>query len=348
MHSPAGPFAGDELRALARALLEASGVAAADATIVAEEVVDAQERGYDSQGLVRLPSYVGWARDGSIRSPARATVVASTPATLTIDGGFGWGHVVTLRAMEQCIERARETGACIATVRDVPHNGRLGWYVEAAAAAGMIGFLAGSGDPGSATMAPWGGREPRLSTNPFAIGFPNPRGGAPVIIDISTTQAARGKVLLAAANGEALPDGWAFDADGQPTTDPDRALPPDGTLAPLGGHKGYALAIMVELLCGGLGASYPPTEGALFVATIDPTAVTTAEAFAAAVADVEASMASSAPRPGYHEVLLPGAGSARRTAVSAAEGVHVAAPVWADISALADELGVPIPASARA
>src|SRR5439155_9557445 len=123
-------------------------------------------------------------------------------------------------------------------------------------------------------MAPWGGREPRLSTNPFAIGFPYPDGDH-VVIDISTTQAARGKVLVAAAKGEAIPETWAFDARGIPTTDPTQALPPHGTLAPLGGHKGYALGIAVELLCGGLGGEYPPAESTVFVAAFDIASVTT-------------------------------------------------------------------------
>jgi LDH2 family malate/lactate/ureidoglycolate dehydrogenase len=338
-----GPFPVSELRRAAAEMLVACGVTVEDASVVADEIVDAEERGYDSQGLMRLPSYIGWARDGSIASPAMLELISETPSTLTLDGGNGWGHVITLRAIERATELAREVGAAIVTVRDVPHNGRLGYYVDAAARDGVIAILAGSGDTGSATMAPWGGREPRLSTNPIAFGFPNPQGEAPIVIDISTTQAARGKVLLAAARGEEIPDTWAFDAAGTPTTDPAQALPPHGTLAPLGGHKGYGLALVVELLAGGLGASYPPETGALFIAVIDPSALTPAQAVSAFA--VEQAMTSSATRPGFDEVLLPGAGGARRKASAAVDGVTVTSSVWADISALATELGVELPAA---
>lgn len=343
----AGPFTPAELRELATEMLTKAGVTAEDAAIVADEVVDAEQRGYASQGLVRLPPYVRWALSGEIRSPAAPEVLAERPAALTIDGRDGWGHVVALSAMRMCAERARESGTCVAAVRNVPHIGRLGYYVEAAAEAGVIGIISGSGGPDSATMAPWGGREPRLSTNPIAFGFPNP-GGAPIVTDVSTTQAARGKILIAAASGEPIPPEWAFDAEGSPTTDPNRALPPAGTLAPLGGHKGYALAIVVELLCGGLAGPYPPATSSMFVAAIDPAAVTTPDEYAAAVAELERSVTSSAARPGFDEVLLPGAGSARRKQRSETEGVTVVEPVWAEICGLADELGVAPPSAAPA
>jgi LDH2 family malate/lactate/ureidoglycolate dehydrogenase len=335
----AGPFASHDLRELAAALLTAAGAGRDDAATVADEVVDAEERGYDSQGLVRLPNYVQLARTGKARSPSEPAVLGETAATLTLDARSGWGHVIALDAMRRCVAKAREAGACVASVRNLPHVGRLGYYVEAAAAEGMIGMLAISGGPASATMAPWGGREPRLSTNPLAIGFPNP-GGPPVVTDISTTQAARGRVLVAAAAGRPIPDTWALDADGDPTTDPTHALPPNGTLAPLGGHKGYALAIAVELLCGGLGGPYPPAQASGFLAAIDPEALSPGGGLATAVALAAEAMASSAPRPGFDEVVLPGAGSARRKARAEAEGVYVVREVWDAVCAVADELGV--------
>jgi L-2-hydroxycarboxylate dehydrogenase (NAD+) len=225
-------------------------------------------------------------------------------------------------------------------VRNLPHVGRLGYYVEAAAAEGMIGVLAISGGTASAVMAPWGGSEPRLSTNPLAIGFPNPE-GEPVISDISTTQAARGRVLVAAASGQEIPDTWALDGTGDPTTDPTKALPPNGTLAPLGGHKGYALAVAVELLCGGLGGTYPPPQASGFVAAIDPEALNPG-GFSTAVTAMEASMRSSPVRPGFDEVLLPGTGSARRKRAAETDGVHVVSGVWDALCAAADSLGVPV------
>jgi LDH2 family malate/lactate/ureidoglycolate dehydrogenase len=337
--SAAGPFAPDVLRDFVQAMLVAAGASADDAAIVADEVVDAEERGYESQGLVRVPSYVQLGRSGQARSPSEPFVLAETPATLALDARSGWGHVIALDAMHRCVAKARESGACVAAVRNLPHVGRLGYYVEAAATEGMIGVLAVSGGTAAATMAPWGGSEPRLSTNPLAIGFPNPD-GAPVVTDISTTQAARGRVLVAAAAGKPIPDTWALDADGNPTTDPAQALPPAGTLAPLGGHKGYALAIAVELLCGGLGGPYPPPQASGFVAAIDPEALSPGGGLAAAVRIATAAMGSSALRAGFDEVLMPGTGGARRKAKAREDGVYVVAEVWESVRATADLLGL--------
>jgi LDH2 family malate/lactate/ureidoglycolate dehydrogenase len=339
--SAAGPFAPDVLRDLVQAMLVAAGASAEDAAVVADEVVDAEERGYESQGLVRVPNYVQLARSGQARSPSEPEVLSETPATLALDARHGWGHVIALDAMRRCVAKARRAGACVAAVRNLPHVGRLGYYVEAAAAEGMIGVLAISGGTASAMMAPWGGSEARLSTNPLAIGFPNPDGG-PVVTDISTTQAARGRVLVAAAAGQPIPDTWALDAGGNPTTDPTQALPPAGTLAPLGGHKGYALAIAVELLCGGLGGPYPPPQASGFVAAIDPEALSPGGGLATAVRIASAAMSSSAPRAGFDEVLMPGAGSARRKAKAGEEGVYVVAEVWEAVRAAADGLGLQV------
>ena len=186
------------------------------------------------------------------------------------------------------------------------------------------------------------GASPVFPRNPFAYGFPR-TGGDPVVVDVSTTQAARGKVLVAAATGRPIPEGWAFDADGMPTTDANRALPPNGTLAPLGGHKGYALSIVVELLCGGLGGEYPPAVSTVFVAAYDLAHVTTADSFAAAVAETDRLIQSSALRPGFDSVRLPGAGAAERRRAARRSGLTVTPEIWEAVRAAAESLGVPLP-----
>jgi L-2-hydroxycarboxylate dehydrogenase (NAD+) len=333
----------DRLEQLVTAILVGAGVAAEDATVVANEVVDAEARGYESQGLMRVPSYVAAATSGATASPTRLEAIREAPSAVTWDAHDGWGHVAALRATEECARRAKETGACIGVIRNVGHIGRLGYYVEAAAELGVIGFIACSGNASSAMMAPWGGREPRLSTNPFAYGFPYPDGDN-VVIDVSTTQAARGKVLVARATGSAIPDTWAFDATGSPTTDPDSALPPDGTLAPLGGHKGYALAVAVELLCGGLGGPYPPPESAVFVAAYDPVHLTSADEYAAAVAELDASVRSSALRPGFDDVRLPGSGAGERKRRAEQSGLRITPEIWRSVLDAAASVGVEVPA----
>src|ERR1043166_8648208 len=262
-----GPIHGDDLKDFVRALLVAAGADIDDGRLVAEQLVDAEARESRGQGLIRLRSYVTWMRNGKVVSPAKLKLEREFGATLLLDGGNGWGQVVTTQVMAMCVERARKLGICLALVRNTNHIGRLGYYVEAAADDGFVGLVACSGHPSSAWVGPWGGTKPIFGTNPIAFGLPR-KDGPPVVVDLSTTQGSRGAVLLAGKVGKLLPEGWAFDAAGNPTRDPSKALPPHGTLAPLGGHKGYGLALAVEILCGVLSGMWPPSGGALLVGAV--------------------------------------------------------------------------------
>ena len=339
---PAGPFSPATLRAFFASAFGAAGVVPEEAAVVSDVLIEAEERGYHSHGIMRLPSFLEMARGGSLRSPAQIEVTREAPAAFSVDAHDSWGPVVGLRVMQMCVERARQSGLCAASVVHLGHVARLGHYVEAAARQNLIGIFALSGDPASAAMAPWGGREARLSTNPLALGFPHP-GGDPVVVDISSTQAARGKILLAAARGEPIPDTWALDGDGNPTTDPKRGLPPAGSMAPLGGHKGYAIAVAVELLCGGLVGDYPPKNGAVFAAAINVAALTTLDQYASAVGELDRMVQSSPLRPGFDEILLPGAGSARRKRAAERDGIRVPAVVWRAAVEAAGRVGVAAP-----
>jgi len=339
-------FRAADLRPFVTAALKAVEVVDGEAELVAEVMVDAEERGYESQGLMRLPSYLRWAKAGEFRSPAAINVTRTKPSAIAVDGGNGWGAVVTARVMDMCIERARETGSCFAAVADVGHCGRLGYYVERAADQGMIGILALSGSLSAPVMAPWGGREARLSTNPIAFGFPYP-GGAPVVVDISTTQAARGKIAIANTKGESIPEGWALDAEGNVTTDPKQALPPAGTMAPLGGHKGFALAVAVELMSAAIAGEYPREGDGMFVAAFDIGAVTEPDLYARAVAALDSSVRSSAPREGYPAPALPGTGSAERKARAQSDGVEVAPEIWRQVTDAVAGLGLDPPQPSR-
>lgn len=337
-----GPIASGDLTALLRAVLAAAGVAEDEAGLVAAHVVDAEERENRSQGLVRIPAYVTWARRGEITSPTSVTVERDGGAVLVLDAHNGWGHVAAADAMARCVERAKRSGVCVAVVRNTNHIGRLGAYVEAAAAAGTIGLIACAGNPKSSWVAPWGGTRPIFGTNPLAIGFPR-RDGPPVVVDISTTQGARGNVLLAQKVGALLPEGWAFDADGAPTRDPRRALPPHGTLAPLGGHKGYALAVALEILCGVLAGIWPPESSANFVGAIDVEAFLPRETYEQSLAGLAEEITSGPRRRGVDAIHLPGEGSAARKRRSAARGLMVSPEMWAEIAALAAGAGVTHP-----
>ncbi len=334
-----GPIAAADLVGLLRALLGACGLADDEALLVAAHVVDAEERENRSQGLVRIPAYAGWARRGEIVSPTSVTVERDGEAALVLDAHNGWGHVAAMNAMARCIERAARTGVCLAIVRNTNHIGRLGAYVETAAASGMIGLITGSGNPASSWVAPWGGTRPIFGTNPLAVGFPR-RGGPPVVVDVSTTQGARGNVLLAQKVGELLPDGWAFDANGSPTRDPHQALPPRGTLAPLGGHKGYALAVAIEILCGVLGGMWPPETSVNLVGAIRVESFLPMEIYEHSLAGLTDAITSGPRRPGVNAIRLPGEGSAERKHLNARRGLMVAPERWAEIASLARSGGV--------
>lgn len=334
-----GPVAVDALARIVAKILRAAGVADEDARLVAEHVVDAEARGKDSQGLVRVSRYAEWARDGSIVSPTELGVERDGGATLVVDAHRGWGHVAAIRTMELCLERAEAHGLCLALIRNTNHIGRLGYYVERAARREMIGLILCSGNPDYGWVAPWGGVEPIFGTNPLAIGFPR-EDGPPVVVDISTTQTARGNVLMARKLGRELPEGWAFDRHGEPTRDPESALPPHGTLAPLGGHKGYTLALAVEILCGVLAGMWPPTPSANLVGAVRIEAFQSLETYHPSLRGLTQRLKAGPTRPGFDEVRLPGEASAERRAASEADGLTVSPEIWSEIRGVAEDLGV--------
>jgi LDH2 family malate/lactate/ureidoglycolate dehydrogenase len=218
------------------------------------------------------------------------------------------------------------------------HLGRLGYFVEHAANRGFIGIAAAGGAQRYATQAPWGGVTPVFCTNPLAVGVPR-REAEPIVYDIATTQIARGAILMARKRNEAIPEGWALDADGSPTTDPHQALPPQGTLAPLGGYKGSGLALVVEILSSVLGG-YPPEESSSFFGAFKIDAFTERSDFFGGLEGLVDVMRASAPEDGSREVLLPGERSARRRSHNERDGVEMAPALWDEIAAVAAELGV--------
>ncbi len=251
-------FPAPRLVGFATDLLAGLGVPAADARFAARELIVAELEDQPSHGLARLPFVVRKLRDGAIALRPEMTVVASRGGVALLDAGNGLGAVAGSRAMEIAIERAREHGIGACAVRNSNHIGAASFYVEVAAAAGMVGLAFTNTPP---ALAPPGGLKPYLGTNPIAAAFPT--AGDPVVVDMATSQVARGRVLIAGRKGEPIPLGWALDAAGRPTTDPKAAL--EGSMAPLGGAKGFALALVVEALTGVLaGAGVGPEVGGLY------------------------------------------------------------------------------------
>lgn len=263
------------VRAELEEALERAGVPSGDAVLTAECLVEAELEGQASQGLTRFPEMLGRLQNGSINPSPRMTVQGSG-AVLRLDADNGLGQVAGAKALKVAVELAREHGTGLVAVRGSNHLGALDFHVRRAASEGLIAVALSNTPP--AMAAP--GTEVRyLGTNPIAAAFPT--AGDPIVVDMGTSQVARGRVVEARRAGQAIPEGWAVDAEGRPTTDPSAAL--DGALVPMGGDKGFALALLVEMLAAALpGAAIGPQVGDRFKAptnfghtfwVIDPTAV---------------------------------------------------------------------------
>jgi len=230
---------------LTASLLEAAGLPADNARVTAEAVVLADIWGVGSHGLIRLPFYLERTLAGGYPADAKLVTVTDTGPAVTLDGGGGLGHWQLSRAAGLAVERCHAFGIAAVGVGNSGHCGALGVYTLAALRAGQVALIFSNGP---AVMPPWNGVRPLLSTSPLAAGIPSrPK---PAIIDLASSTVARGKIAAHAKRGQPLPDGWAFDRQGRPTSNPDEALV--GMLAPLGGAKGYALALLVEALSGAL------------------------------------------------------------------------------------------------
>lgn len=251
----------EEAGALAREVLRGAGTAERAAAITAGALVAAEADGIASHGLSRLPAYADQARSGKVDGKAEPVLEWTGPASLRVDARRGFAFPAIAAGLEAAIPRTAETGAVAVAVRDSHHAGVLGHPVERAAERGLVA-LAFSNSP--AGIAPWGGSVGVFGTNPIAFAAPR-EGRPPLVVDTALSKVARGKIMVAAQAGEPIPEGWALDAQGRPTTDPKAALA--GTMLPLGDAKGAALVLMVEILAAALtGAHFGFEAGSFFTA----------------------------------------------------------------------------------
>ncbi len=250
--------------ALIRDALIAQGVAADVAQSVAVALVDAEADGQVGHGFSRLADYAAQARSGKINAAAKITCHAVHPASLLIDADCGFAYPALDLAVQQGIKVAQEFGISSMAVTNSHHCGSLSLQVEKLAAAGLIGIMVANSPP---AIAPAGGSTPIFGTNPIAFAVPR-ENADPLVIDMSLSVVARGKVMNAARTGTPIPQGWALDPDGNPTTDPEQGL--QGSMVPIGGAKGTALALMVEVLSALLtGANFSFQASSFFAATGD-------------------------------------------------------------------------------
>ena len=232
---------------LACTALERAGANHRMAEAAARHLVRAEAQGLPTHGLSRVPFYCGMLRGGRADGAAQPIMVAERAGACLIDNRDGLPYVSAQWAVEEAIQRARRNGIAFAGIRNSGHVGVLGIHVEAIAQAGMVGF-GFTNSP--AAMPPWGGKKPLFGTNPMAAAFPR-RGKAPIIVDLALTTVVRGRIMMAMKRGERIPEGWALDRNGKPTTDPKEAIE-HGSLFPIGGAKGAMLALVFELICAAL------------------------------------------------------------------------------------------------
>jgi LDH2 family malate/lactate/ureidoglycolate dehydrogenase len=332
-------------------VLVAAGVGEDDARVVAESLVDADMRGIHSHGVSRLGIYVERLRAGGNRAQGEVAVLAEAPALALLDGDDLLAQVPSERAVAVAVEKARAVGTGTVLVRRASHFGAAGYWARLIAERGMLGMASTNTTP---LMAAWGGSTGAIGTNPLAMAFPS-AGGAPVVVDVATSETTWGALLNAKAGGEPIPDTWALGLDGRPTTSADDAVTAR-RLLPFGRHKGYALAVGVELLTGALAGAAclsqiadmyaepeQPMAAGLFFLAVDPGALGAAagDAFAEAVHTVQRELNSLSPGMGADRVLWPGQLEAERAARAGDQGVPLPAAIAAGLGRLCDELGVP-------
>ena len=341
------------LESFAEQLLHAGGMTADEARRVSASLVSANLRGYESHGVMRIPFYIDALRTGEAVSGVELTITSQSPSHLAADANWGIGQVQAQRLTAMLTTMAKTGGVAVGTMIHSGHIGRLGEYCEIAAADGLVSMLMVNSHGAAVRVAPPGGKAPRLSTNPLAIGVPH--NDQPLVLDFSTSATAEGKVRVKKIAGEKCPEGWLIDNQGRPTTDPnDLYCDPPGAILPMGGaqaYKGFGLCLMVEVLTGALSGGvcarpepFPKKGNCVFMMLLDPARFGGAEHFQAEVSQLVDYMRSCPRIDGVDEILLPGDPERRVLAKRQAEGIFLDNENWAQLTRLAETLQVAPPA----
>lgn len=344
----------DALTAFTKAVFEASGVPGAEAAIVAASLVEANLRGHDSHGVIRIKQYLDAMREGRLHSGKPLEVLDESPALLAADAGWGLGQVQAHRLLDRLLEKARAIGVAAGTLCCCGHIGRLGEYAERAAEEQMVLIATVNSHGFGRRVAPPGGTEGRISTNPLCIGAPT--SADPIILDIGTSVCAEGKVRVAHQKGESVPAGWLFDAQGRPTTDPGVLYrEPCGTIRPLGGdqaYKGFGLGLILDVLAGGLSkgncsradVNVPAGNAVVFV--LLNIARFGGQKHFLHEASLLADFVRNCPRAeGVAAIVLPGDPERQTRQARLTGGILIPDALWLQLAEYARSLGVPLPAA---
>lgn len=327
-------------------VLRAFGVPGADAALISDSLVTADMWGHASHGMLRLPWYTARLESGATQAKTAQETVVDLGALAVIDGHDGIGQVITDHACTEAVQRAEAYGVGLIAVRNSGHFGTAAYWTRRMAQAGCVGIVTTNSSP---AMAPWGGNEKTVGSNPWSIAAP---GGnhPPVVLDISNTSVARGKLYSAMEKGQQIPLGWAMDSEGQPTTDPAAGL--SGIMLPVGEHKGYGISFMMDVLSGvltgsnyAIGVSGPyvpdaPSGSGHLVIAIKIDSVLGDEEFAARIDDLIGITKRVKPAEGFSEVFYPGEIEAGAEARSRVHGVSLPDKTINDLRELAASRGV--------
>lgn len=338
----------ERLRSFIAEAFEAVDIPPGDAATIADLMTNIDLRGLDGHGIFRLAPTIQRIKAGGINLNPTLTVARETPSTALIDGDNAVGHLAVRKAVEVAMDKAGKNGVAWVGTTNNNHAGAASIYAMMPLERDMIGIYMAVGSANH--LPPWGGIDMLLSTNPIACAIPGLE-EPPIVLDMATTVASYGKIKMAADRGETMPEGWMIDAEGKPLTDPARSN--DGFLVPIGGYKGYGLALIIGLLAGTLNGAAMGKDvidfnadmksltntGQLIIA-LDIKAFADVETFKRNVDTVIRTMQGSATLPGFDDILVPGQTSAGKFERYSRDGIPVAAPLMERLDALAAELKI--------
>jgi uncharacterized oxidoreductase len=337
----------EELRRIGREIYERVGATPEEAQTVADLLVASNLAGHDSHGVVRIPQYVKDVENGQIQPGAVVVCERETDATAVVNGNWGFGYVTATAAMQIAIEKAKISAVGIVTVHRCNHVGRVGVYPSLAAAQDMAGVMSLNGHGADLSMAPWGGLGRILPASCLALAFPSDR-DFPIVLDMTAATAAGGKMRVALARGEQVPEGWLIDEKGNSTTDPGAYINGKASLTPFGDHKGYGLAFVFDILSGAMSPAgctrenSPVTGNALFVQAIRIDAFQPIVEFKSEVGRFIDYVKSAETAPDFDEVFVPGERSWRTQCDRTKNGISVEDVTWDRICDTAKRLKVKV------
>jgi len=343
----------DTLETFSRNLFTNAGVPAGEAATVSHSLVDANLCGHDSHGVMRVPQYIGFVRDGKLKIGVPLTKMNETPAMFAGDANWGLGQVQAYRLLGILLPKVKALGVAAGTMKQCGHIGRLGEYAEWAAAHGLA-FMATVNSHGCGKrVAPPGGTEGRISTNPLCLGAPTP--DQPLVLDIGTSSVAEGKVRVYFQKGDPVPDGWVIDHEGKPTTNPATLYTePRGTILPFGGpqaYKGFGLGLLLDVWAGGLSggecsrkeAPMPGHANTVVFTLFDPQFFGGQEHFLKEAGTLSNFVRSTPTAPGVQSITLPGDPERNSKKTRQASGIPISDGTWSLLVKMAEELNVAPP-----